>query len=116
MLTRPSSLAAGLLLFALSSGLPAAAQLVPLGPEVRVDAGTQHICPSVAMDPDGGFTVAWSRGQSEGSFTCVPQGVLQGRSFGPDGQPRGPVFPIAGTGSVCSFDVRLGPASEDGGR
>ena len=72
---------------------------VPQGPEFRVNqnTGTYNTVPSVAMDSDGDFVVAWTQG---------PAGNVMARRFAADGAPRDDEFVVdwtqrAGTASVA---------------
>lgn len=64
---------------------PSAAQLVPMGPEFRVDEGVGHRrCPAVAGRGDRGFTVVWGTEQP-----------LHARSYNGAGAPLGGVIDVA---------------------
>jgi hypothetical protein len=93
----------------------AAAQLVPVDKEVRINGNTPLAGETaVAMEPDGSFLVVWDNLQSAGSFSCIPTGVLYGRWFEADGTPRAPRFVIANDQGLCQIQVRLVRA-ENGG-
>lgn len=64
----------------------------PLGPSQRVDQGrgVDDGLPSIAIDPRGGFTVAWGRAAAQGLPTCIVA-----RSFDADGAPEGAEFVVS---------------------
>jgi hypothetical protein len=66
-----------------------AAQLAPVGPEVRVDTrtGIGSGCPALAVAPDGSFEIAWDH-QDSGDFNAY------GRHYAPSGEPTDPA-PVA---------------------
>ena len=86
----------------------AAAQLVPVDKEVRINGNTPLAAETaVAMEPDGSFLVVWDNLQGDGSFSCGPDGVIYGRWFYADGAPRAPRFVIATDQILCQTDLRL---------
>jgi hypothetical protein len=72
-----------------------AAQLAPVGPEVRVDtprAGLPLGCPALAAAPDGAFEIVWDY-QDSGDFNAY------GRHYAPNGEPTDPApVPISRIG------------------
>jgi hypothetical protein len=70
-----------------------------VGPEFRVneDRVEKDFAPSVAMDPDGNFVVAWE------SFSVARPDCVQVRArlFRRDGKPAGPEFPVAPGDAAC---------------
>lgn len=99
-----------LLLSAVLLSLPLQAQLLPAGPEVRVDAGDGRnpIHVDVSMAPDGSYLVVWSYFQDYFSFDCSP-GAVYGRRFDREGRPAAPPFVVAPAGHLCVEELRLGP-------
>jgi len=51
-------------------GLPAAAQVPPLGPDFEVGAADGHECSVVAVDPYGQFLVAWAEYVGPGTIVA----------------------------------------------
>ncbi len=99
-----------LLLLALLLSLPLQAQLVPAGPELRVDTGNARnpIHVDVSMAPDGSYLVVWAYYQNYNSFNCDP-GAIYGRHFDREGRPIAPPFVVARLAGSCVEDLRLGP-------
>jgi hypothetical protein len=108
-MSRSFARAAMLLGLALLAG-PLAAQLVPLGPAVRVAKNPFGACPDVAVAPDGSFLVAWPRFQHTVlSGVCEPDGALNGQLFDPNGDPVGERFLMSEAPEECFFGLELGP-------
>ncbi|HYG61922.1 MAG TPA: hypothetical protein VEL74_05040 [Thermoanaerobaculia bacterium] len=100
-----------LLILAVLAAAPAAAQLVPLGREQRVDtSATAGYCPALAADAGGGFTVAWANTQDESIHSCTPAGRLYTRTYDRDGTAEAPPFLAVRAGDRCVYDLRVGTA------
>lgn len=99
-----------LLLLTLLLSLPLQAQLVPAGPELRVDTGDGRnpIHVDVSMAPDGSYLVVWAYYQDYSSWSCDP-GAIYGRRFDREGRPVAPPFVVARLTGSCVEDLRLGP-------
>jgi hypothetical protein len=103
-----------LFLVTLLVSVPGAAQLVPLGLEVRVDDDRSvpdpAECPQVSAAPNGGFLVSWTPAQEERGGECRPDGAVFGRFFDPQGQPRTehPAVVVTAEGN-CIDELRVGP-------
>jgi hypothetical protein len=81
-----SSILLCVVLFAALTCKGLAAQPLPLGPEVRVDApgiGLASTCPHLAMASDRSFEIAWDS-------SSFPPFALRGRHFAPDATPTDP--------------------------
>jgi hypothetical protein len=103
-----------LVLLVLVAAVPAQAQLVPLGPPLRVSGGF-NVCPEVFVAGDGGFRVAWKRAQDAFSFRCT-QGFLEVASFDSEGRlSSSRVEVIAKTREACVEDFRILQPEGDGG-
>jgi hypothetical protein len=80
-----------------------------VGPEFRVneDRVEKDFAPSVAMDSEGNFVVAWE------SFSVARPDCVQVRArlFRRDGKPAGPEFPVAPGDAACGEapKVAFGP-------
>ncbi|HYH46007.1 MAG TPA: hypothetical protein VEG34_09990 [Thermoanaerobaculia bacterium] len=106
---RPGSLLAFSLLATATLAVPVSAQLEPLGRERRIDAGVNPpACPAAAALPDGTYLVAWSTGQSEGSFTCRPRGAVHARRLDRDGRPLGAAVVMGRSATRCIDGLQLG--------
>jgi len=68
----------------------------------------QQLAPAVAMQPDGGFVVAWTSDDSPGSD---PDFAIVGRRFLPGGLPAGPDFQVNSytTGNQYFVDLASDP-------
>jgi hypothetical protein len=99
-----------LILLALLLSLPLQAQLVPAGPELRVDTGDNRnpIHVDISIAPDGSYLVVWAYYQNYNSFNCDP-GAIYGRHFDREGRPVAPPFVVARLAGSCVEDLRLGP-------
>ena len=106
---RPGSLLALGLLATAALAVPVSAQLEPLGRERRIDAGVNRAaCPAAAALPDGTYLVAWSTGQSEGSFTCRPRGAVHAQADQYLLQPRRARLRHHGCGRVSAGGRAIG--------
>ncbi len=80
-----------------------------VGPEFRVneDRVEKDFAPSVAMDADGNFVVAWES-FSQARPDCVQ---VRARLYRRDGKPAGPEFPAAPGDAACGEapKVAFGP-------
>jgi hypothetical protein len=80
-----------------------------VGPEFRIneDRVEKDFAPSVAMDHDGNFVVAWE------SFSLARPDCIQirARLYRRDGTPAGPEFPAAPGDAACGEEpkVAFGP-------
>jgi hypothetical protein len=99
-----------LLLAAFLLSLPLQAQLVPAGPEIRVDtgAGRNPIHVDVSMAPDGSYFAVWAYYHDYSSWSCDP-GAIWGRHFDREGRPVTPPFAVVRLAGSCVEDLRLGP-------
>jgi hypothetical protein len=100
-----------LILLTLLAAVPAGAQLLPVGPEVRVDTGAGRDSDNVAvsMAPDGSSLVAWVYLQNSSSFECVEPGLIYGRSFDRAGSPlQARPFIVADAKTACVDSLRFG--------
>lgn len=85
----------------LVAALPAAAHLVPVGPEIRVTATGEPERPALAAAPDGGVVVAWSDAVSR---------RVEVRRFDGVGRPVGHAQTLSVRGEAPA--VAVGPAGE----
>jgi hypothetical protein len=93
----------------LGATAPLAGQLLPLGPEQKVNTASGPLnCPAGAVQPDGTYLVVWSPFQSDGSFHCVPDGTIFARRLDSQGRPLGEPFVVASSGSRCIESLRVG--------
>jgi hypothetical protein len=96
----------------------AAAELTPLGPEIRIDVtqpATFPQCPQTAMAADGSFRVAWALEQSDASFSCAPDGAVFSRRFDAQGRPLEVRARVTATAPAqCLFGLRLGALASNG--
>jgi len=99
-----------LIFLALLLSLPLQAQLLPAGPQLRVDTGDDRnpIHVDVSMAPDGSYLVVWAYYQDYFSFDCSP-GTIYGRRFDREGRPVAPRFVVASLPHSCIENLRLGP-------
>ncbi|HVR97407.1 MAG TPA: hypothetical protein VMW27_12380 [Thermoanaerobaculia bacterium] len=94
---------------------PARAQLVPLGPEIRVaEAQRGSICLAVSVAPNGAFLVVWSPAQEAHTVSCQPDGAVFGLHFNPAGEPVEDEAFVIGTTPRCVGNLQIGPVSRDG--
>lgn len=97
-------------LLALLVTAPLQAQLVPLGPESRVDSGKgrKPAYLDVAMEPDGSYFVVWAYSQEYASFGCT-SGAIQARRFDREGRPLSKPFAAVRLANSCVEGLRVGP-------
>jgi hypothetical protein len=91
-----SHLAAAALGLAFSHGL--AAQITPAGPEVRADTYfSSPSCPSVAVDPDRSFEIAWD-------YNGLGDGGAYGHHYSASGEPTTPTQVKIVDGDFYDYD------------
>ena len=90
--------AGSLFALVLLAGSPLFSQLIPLGPDFRVNEADLHAteAPALALDGSGRLLAAWA-GPSRGGLNDAENDLLV-RAFGRNGEPAGPerVIPAAG--------------------
>jgi hypothetical protein len=100
-----------LLLTACTLALPLHADLVPEGPDFRIDEGDDRkpVFVDISMAPDSSFFVVWTYEQEYSSLSC-DQGLIYARSFRKGGVPlQAHPFYVADTRLTCIESLRIGP-------
>lgn len=95
----------------LALALPLHAELVPEGPDFRIDEGNDRepVFVDISMAPDSSFLVVWTYKQEYSSFNC-DQGLIYARGFRKGGVPlQAHPFYVADTRSACIESLRIGP-------